>query len=880
MRSKNAIYNIITNIFLQLIIIVYGFIVPKIIISYYGSSVNGLVSSITQFLGYIALLESGFGPVLKSALYKPIAEKKHYEIEKILASSNSFFKKIAKIFILYIIILTIIYPILINKEFSFLFSSSLILIISISTFAEYYFGMTYRIYLQAEQKNYIISIIQIISYLINILLLFLMIKLNASIHTIKLVTSFVFIFRPIFQNIYVKNKFKINITKKTEKAVIKQKWDGLAQHIAFVVHSNTDVTLLTIFSSLIDVSIYSVYKLIVNGVRSLAQIFTIGIDSSFGDIIARNEEENLNKQFQVFEIFCHLLNTILFACSFILIVPFVSIYTANVTDANYIQYTFGHLLVISEYIWAIRLPYNTLVSASGKFKETRKGAWVECIINIIISLILIKPFGLVGVVIGTIIAMTVRTCELIYFANKNILKRNLDKSIKNILVSILLYALIIICGKNLFNLNISSVYDFILSGLKICCLSLLFLIIFSFIFYRSEIMFLINKFNNIKKGEIKMEKMKKKKKNILLTTLFGVSNYGTVLQAYATQLELKKLGYNCELLNYTQKRLSTFNVIKKSNRNISGIKSKLYVIASILFRAIPNIILKNNFSRFIKKNLNLTKDVMHEYNEVELNNHLNNYDCYITGSDQVWNSEYNGGIDYTYYLGFVPNNKNKISYASSIGMEDFRKSETAKIKELLSRYNKISVREISAQKALNNLKIKSDLVLDPTMLISNEEWKTIESNIKIKRKYLLVYILGRDKSIINIAKKIAKEKNLKIVKIGLDFIYSKNIYKNYQFASPNDFIYLFRHADFILTNSFHGIAFSVNFNKQFLAVSPKTYNTRLVSILSLFDLSNNLIKDENYGEIEKIDYEVINKKLELYRNHSRQFLEKSINSGD
>ena len=115
MRSKKAIYNVVSSLALQFVIILYGFIVPKIIITNFGSDVNGLVSSITQFLAYITLLESGFGPVVKSVLYKPIAEKNKLEIENILKTAENFFRKIAFIFILYIILLCIVYPIMINQ---------------------------------------------------------------------------------------------------------------------------------------------------------------------------------------------------------------------------------------------------------------------------------------------------------------------------------------------------------------------------------------------------------------------------------------------------------------------------------------------------------------------------------------------------------------------------------------------------------------------------------------------------------------------------------------------------------------------------------------------------------------------------------------------
>jgi len=367
------------------------------------------------------------------------------------------------------------------------------------------------------------------------------------------------------------------------------------------------------------------------------------------------------------------------------------------------------------------------------------------------------------------------------------------------------------------------------------------------------------------------------KRKVLITTLFGVTNYGTVLQAYATQKKIQDLGYDSDILNYTQKRLSLLNVIKKSNHEAKNIKSKLFILGSVCFRLVPNVIIKKIFSKFVNKYLVLTSNNINDYVEVKKSFDYSKYSCFLTGSDQVWNSKYNEGIDYVYYLKFVPDDLNKVSYASSIGMNEFPKEEKKEIKNLLNRYNHISVRELSAQEELKKMSIDSKLVLDPTMLLNIDEWKLIEKDMNINEKYLLVYILGRDKSIMDIAEKVAAERNLKIIKIGLDFIHSSKIYKNYQFCSPNEFVYLFRNADFILTNSFHGLAFSINFNKQFLAISPKTYNTRLLSILTLFDLTDRLIiNNDDLINDANINYDLVNKKLSKYRNDSIDFLRKSI----
>lgn len=487
MRSKKAFLNILTNLILQVFIFVYGFILPKIIMSKYGSNVNGLISSVTQFLAYISLLESGVGPVVKSILYEPIAKKDNKKIIDILYATEKFFRTIAFIFIVYIIILTFAYPNIINSSKSTLYVSSLIIIISISIFSEYFFGMIYTIFLQANQETYVISIIQIGTYILSILAALIMAKIEVSVHLLKLSISLIFVLRPILQSVYVKKKYNINLKIANKNYVIKNKWDGLAQHIAYVVHSNTDITVLTLFSTLSEVSVYSVYLLVVKGVKALISAFSSGLDASFGDMISKKEDDNLRNKFEIYEIIYFMICTVLFACSIVLIVPFIKIYTHNIHDANYIRPLFGILLVISECIWAVRLPYLTLSYAAGHFKETRNGAWLECILNLIVSVFLVKKMGIVGVTIGTIIAMTIRTTEFIYHANSKILNVNIFKSLKKIALLIFIIFLTFISAKKIFIFENSSYLNWIINAMIIFLYSSLLTFLFNFIFYRKNL---------------------------------------------------------------------------------------------------------------------------------------------------------------------------------------------------------------------------------------------------------------------------------------------------------------------------------------------------------------------------------------------------------
>ena len=487
MRSKKAIKNIIASLGQQVITFICGLIVPRAIIGAFGSNVNGLISSITQFLAYITLLEAGIGPVIKSVLYKPIANNDKKQIEKILKSSQKFFRLISLIFIIYLIILCFVYPQILCEEFDKFFTISLILIISISTFAEYFLGIIYRLYLQAEQKYYVVSIIQIVTTILNAILVVVLINIGYNVQTVKLCSAFIFVLRPILQSIYVKQKYNINLKNVNEKYNLKQKWDGLAQHIASVVHGNTDVAVLTIFIGTVEVSVYSVYLFIINGIKSLVQSFIGGIDASFGDMIAKEETENLNRSFKIYELFYFTITTIIYAISMILILPFIKIYTAGIKDANYYRPVFAILIVIAEFIWSIRQPYNELVKASGHFKETRAGAWIEAVLNLTLSIILVFKFGIIGVAIGTLVAMLIRTIEFMYHTSKYILKRNIIENIKRVLILIMEVLIVVPLGFYISQyITVNSYINWIINAIIVAVISAIIVIPTNLIIYKNE----------------------------------------------------------------------------------------------------------------------------------------------------------------------------------------------------------------------------------------------------------------------------------------------------------------------------------------------------------------------------------------------------------
>lgn len=500
MRTVKALKNMITSTIQQIVAFVCGLIVPRLILESFGSDVNGLINSITQFLAYITLLESGFGPVVKSILYKPIAKQDKHQIENILKSSEHFFRIIAAIFIIYIIGLCFLFPIFVNDQFDTMFTVSLILIIAISTFAEYFFGMTYKLYLQAEQKAYVTSTIQIVTTIINTILVIVLIEFGANIQMVKLVSALIFVFRPIVQNIYVKKKYKINLKNAQKDYKIEQKWDGFAQHLAGVIHGNTPIAILTIFSNMKEVSVYTIYNLVVTGIRNVITILSNAIDSAFGDMMAKEEKENFNKKFSMYEFIYYTIITIVYSCAIVLIVPFVQVYTKGITDTNYTRYIFAYVFVFAYFIHAIKTPYNTLSYTAGKFKDTRLGAWVEAILNLVISLILVDNLGIIGVAIGALVSVIVRGIEFLIFTSKNILDRTVRKTFLRSIISITELVIIAVLGNLVMNFTEITYLEWIIEAIKVFIVSIIVTLPINLLYYKEERKGLYSLIKNLRKG--------------------------------------------------------------------------------------------------------------------------------------------------------------------------------------------------------------------------------------------------------------------------------------------------------------------------------------------------------------------------------------------
>mgnify|MGYP000823997060 FL=1 len=495
-RTQNAKLNIAFALVLQIVTFFRGLILPRIIIPAYGSDVNGLISSITQFLTYISLLEAGVGSIFRTSLYKPLANGDMEGVSGVINEQKRFYRKIGLIFVFYVIALCFVYPMIAKTETDKTFIVTCILILSISTFAEYFFSLPYVSLLSADQKVRISYIVSIVYTIVNILVSLFWVALKADIRLIYLSMSIIGLLRPLFYTLYVKMHYALNKKAVCNRDALNQRWNGIVHHFAFYVHTNTDSTILTLFISTAMVSVYNVYNAIICGIYGVVLSVSNSVAAGLGNLLVMGNKDQINRTVDSFELLQAGLTTMLYTIVALTLIPFVRIYTAQMTDMPYIQPLFGYIMVISGAIYCFRCIYSTISLNANKYKETQLGAVLECVVNLVLSLVLVlvANMGLVGIAIGTAMGMLVRYIFDVCFLSKNVLNRSVFRSFKMLFVSVLIAVLsIAICHVVLPYDAIDSMIRWLLIALATAGITALLAVIVYTIFYRNTVKVLVQK---------------------------------------------------------------------------------------------------------------------------------------------------------------------------------------------------------------------------------------------------------------------------------------------------------------------------------------------------------------------------------------------------
>ncbi|WP_214714313.1 polysaccharide pyruvyl transferase family protein [Exiguobacterium sp. s151] len=363
-------------------------------------------------------------------------------------------------------------------------------------------------------------------------------------------------------------------------------------------------------------------------------------------------------------------------------------------------------------------------------------------------------------------------------------------------------------------------------------------------------------------------------------------NYGGTLQNYALQQAITKSGYIVEVFNFDNENEKLFSPSSPAKKMTiaSMFKKRVQKAFNLLFFKEVNG-KKVKFKEFREKYfVDMREPVLTNLCKV-----TKEFDCFVCGSDQVWNPYW---AKSDHFLSFVPNDIPKVSYAASIGVDELSDHQKKVYKPLINNFSLISVREKKGKEILESFIDDSknvEVVLDPTMLLTSKEWDLILPENKIKEKYIFTYFLGEDSKLRESAEAFAKEYGYKIVNIPYlygDFRKSDFLFGHikYSFAGPEDFVNLIKNAEIVLTDSFHACVFSIIYKKDFYVFDRKVYgksmSSRITGLLDSLDISDRILStNHNMKEVSigNINYENVNIKLHDLRISSLSFLKQAIN---
>lgn len=428
---KKVLKNIFASVLPQIMNIITNLILPALIISRFGSEINGLVSSTKVIVSYISIVGAGIATAVTQALYVPAAKGDTKTIKGMLHAANNMFNKFGLIYCVIAFVTAFVYPFTLNTDIKYVTIVLLMIVMSVSGASEFFAIGRCRSLLYAHQKTYVCTVIQALSLLGSLLLALLMIKLNADIVIVQFSISFVYVLRAFFLTGYVRKNYPELSDYRKEKPIrsaVAKRNDAMVHQLSGLAVTGSQTTILTIIVGLEAASIYSVYNIVFSGLQSICSNLSTAVTPFIGREYALENKERLAKMYDLVEFAFFTLVSFVYSVTMIMVIPFVNIYTKN-ADINYIYPVFSQIFVLTSAFYILKMPSNSLINISGRFKETRWRAMLEAGLTVGLSILFTYLTGLNGVVIGTGIALCWRCIDTIVYTNKYVLDCSNFKSL-------------------------------------------------------------------------------------------------------------------------------------------------------------------------------------------------------------------------------------------------------------------------------------------------------------------------------------------------------------------------------------------------------------------------------------------------------------------
>lgn len=502
MNLKKGAKNVFYSLAGQIITLVVGVFIPRLVILSYGSEVNGLLSSIGTIISYLALLEAGIGTLTCQQLYNPIAKDDKNRINTILSTTNYYYKKIGTLYLIGIVGIAFIYPLVVNVEsLSYLQVVIIIILTGAPSPIAYFCQRKLQNYMEAVGDNYLLSNISTTLSLTMSLLKILLLNLGFDVIVVQSTHLAIVLVQVVIIYIVFKKKYPwVSFKQEKDFSGFKQKGGTIVHSFCALVTNSTDVLLLTFFCPLYVVSIYGIYKMIFNIVYNSINTINGNLTFLLGNAYQKGRDY-YKKTIDAYEtVYVTLTGALMFATCF-LCPSFIEIYTAG-ADVNYSNIWFPILFMAVNFTNATRNASFNTISISGHFNDTAKYAITESIINIVISVVGVIYLGMVGVLIGTVVAFVYRMFVAYNFVSKKILFMSAWHSYKTMIVNTLLISGLTVLGL-FFPFEINNLLVWFAVAIPVTTASLILFITTNAIFDRQSF--------NIVWGVIKRKFFKKKK---------------------------------------------------------------------------------------------------------------------------------------------------------------------------------------------------------------------------------------------------------------------------------------------------------------------------------------------------------------------------------
>lgn len=462
-RTEQFVKNTLATGLLQIITMISGFIIPKIMLVYFGSEVNGIVTSITQFIAYLTLLEAGLSGATVFSLYKPIAAGDTDAVNRILVAAKNLYYKTGHLFSCMVILCAAAYPFFIHTgklDYGELFC--LFCILGVNGVLEFYTLAKYRALLTADQKTYVISLASIAQVVLNVAIVAGLSLEGCSIVIVRGAAVLAIFARTYILWRYCRRRYRfLDFSVSPNNEAMKQRWNALYLQILGAIHQGAPILIATFCLSLLDVSVYAIYNLVILGLNSLLGIFMTGLISGFGDLIAREEKAAFHKAFREFEFLYNITITIIYSTMLFVYLPFIGLYTKG-SDISYLYPIFAFLMTVNGYAYNIKNPFGMLVISAGKYKETRVPTSIQGAIELVGGIVLSLLWGLNGLVIGSILSNLYRDIEFLFFSPKHLTCEPALHTVKLWCVNIVIFCVAAIISFGLPDLSIERFSDWIL----------------------------------------------------------------------------------------------------------------------------------------------------------------------------------------------------------------------------------------------------------------------------------------------------------------------------------------------------------------------------------------------------------------------------------